>query len=146
MKFIKMDNSFKQSFEVIGKDFIHAGRASTEIKMILKQLGLNSDIIRRTAIACYEAEMNIVMYAKRSLFSIEITPKEIKIISEDDGPGIPNVELAMTEGYSTATNEMREMGFGAGMGLPNIKKNADVFNITTEVGKGTKFEIIVFIN
>lgn len=141
-----MDKSYKQSFEVVGRDIIHAGRVSTEIKMILKQLGLNSDIVRRIAIASFEAEMNVVMYAKKSVFQLEVSPQEIKIISEDEGPGIPNIELAMTEGYSTATPEMREMGFGAGMGLPNIKKNADVFNITTEVGKGTKFEIIVYIN
>lgn len=141
-----MDKSYKQSFEVVGRDIIHAGRVSTEIKMILKQLGLNSDIVRRIAIASFEAEMNVVMYAKKSVFQLEVSPKEIKIISEDEGPGIPNIELAMTEGYSTATPEMREMGFGAGMGLPNIKKNADIFNITTEVGKGTKFEIIVYIN
>ncbi|MBU2584120.1 MAG: anti-sigma regulatory factor [Bacteroidetes bacterium] len=141
-----MDKSYKQSFKVVGRDFIHAGRVATEIKMILKQLGLNSDIVRRIAIASFEAEMNVVMYAKKSVFNLEVSPREIKIISEDEGPGIPDIELAMKEGYSTATSEMREMGFGAGMGLPNIKKNADVFNITSEVGKGTKFEIIVYIN
>ncbi|MBU1298573.1 MAG: ATP-binding protein [Bacteroidetes bacterium] len=141
-----MVEPFTQSFKIEGSNFINAGKASTEIKTILKQLGINSETIRRVAIASYEAEMNVVMYARCAEFVLEINPKQIKIVASDEGPGISDVELAMREGYSTSTDEMREMGFGAGMGLPNIKKNSDVFNIESVVGKGTKLEIIININ
>jgi anti-sigma regulatory factor (Ser/Thr protein kinase) len=94
----------------------------------------------------YEAEMNVVMYATDATVTLELTPKAIRIVIDDRGPGIPDVELAMQEGYSTATPEMREMGFGAGMGLPNIKKNADHFRIESIVGKGTTLEICININ
>jgi serine/threonine-protein kinase RsbT len=141
-----MDKSFSKSFEIKGGNIFDAGKASTEIKMILKQLGINGEIVRRVAIACYEAEMNVVMYAQRATMKFEIAPSLIKIIVDDDGPGIPNVELAMQEGFSTATMEMREMGFGAGMGLPNIKKNTDEFKIESNVGKGTKLDITIAIN
>lgn len=124
----------------------NAGKASTEIKSILKQLGIDSTTIRRVAIAAYEAEMNVVMYAKQAAMTFEVTPKLINIIVEDEGPGIPDVSLAMQEGYSTATPEMREMGFGAGMGLPNIKKNSDSLKIESIISKGTKLEIKININ
>ena len=114
--------SYSQMFTIEGRNFSHAGRASTEIKSILKQLGIDSMTIRRVAIAAYEAEMNVVMYARRAVLTFEVTPQKINIIADDQGPGIPDINLAMREGYSTATAEMREMGFGAGMGLPNIKK------------------------
>jgi anti-sigma regulatory factor (Ser/Thr protein kinase) len=138
-----MDKSFSQSFEIRGSVFIDAGKASTEVKTILKQLGINSEIVRRVAIASYEAEMNVVMYAKRATMNFEVSSEKISIVVEDEGPGILNIELAMKEGYSTATTEMREMGFGAGMGLPNIKKNADSLKIESEVGKGTKLEFVI---
>jgi serine/threonine-protein kinase RsbT len=137
---------FSQSFSIVGKEFFDAGRVSTEIKSMLKELGMDAGIIRRIAIAMYEAEMNVVMYASEATVTLELTPKVIKIVVDDRGPGIPDVELAMQEGYSTATAEMREMGFGAGMGLPNIKRNADHFRIESIVGKGTKLEICVDIN
>lgn len=140
-----MDNAYTQKFVIEGANFYDAGKGSTGIKSILKQLGINSSIIRRVAIAAYEAEMNVVMYAKRAVITFQVTPKVIKIVVEDEGPGIPNIELAMQEGYSTATMEMREMGFGAGMGLPNIKKNSDDFKITSTVGKGTNVEITIYI-
>lgn len=140
-----MNKSFSQSFEIVGGNFINAGKAATEIKTILKQLGINSEIVRRVAIASYEAEMNVVMYAKKANMMLEISKKQIKIVVDDEGPGIPDLELAMKEGYSTATSEMREMGFGAGMGLPNIKRNSDDMKIETEVGKGTKVEILIDI-
>jgi len=117
-----------------------------EIKSILKQIGVDPGIVRRVAIATYEAEMNVVMYAQQAELRFEVTPKTIRIIVDDKGPGIPDVATAMREGYSTATAEMQEMGFGAGMGLPNIKKNADDLRIESIVGKGTKLEIIIFIN
>jgi len=135
-----------QKFSIVGGDFHHAGYVSTQIKEILKELGIDSAIVRRAAIAAYEAEMNVVMYAHRGIFTLEVTPEQIRFLVEDEGQGIPDIELAMQEGYSTATPEMREMGFGAGMGLPNIKKNADRFEITSEVGKGTCLNITIFLN
>jgi anti-sigma regulatory factor (Ser/Thr protein kinase) len=132
---------FSQSFTIEGNDFLGAGRASTEIKAILKQLGIDAATIRRVAIATYEAEMNVVMYAKRATLTFRVTPQMITIMVDDQGPGISDIGLAMREGYSTATAEMREMGFGAGMGLPNIKKNSDNFVITSVVGQGTKLTI-----
>jgi serine/threonine-protein kinase RsbT len=118
---------------------------STEIKQMLKELGVAGDIVRRIAIATYEAEMNVVMYANEATLTVELMPKAVRIVVDDRGPGIPDVELAMQEGFSTATSQMREMGFGAGMGLPNIKKNADRFTIDSVVGKGTKLDITVNI-
>jgi anti-sigma regulatory factor (Ser/Thr protein kinase) len=137
---------FSQSFVIEGKNFFNAGKASTEIKSILRELGVGAEIIRRVAIATYEAEMNVVMYATRAKLTFTMTPKVISIDIDDEGPGIPDVELAMQEGYSTATEEMREMGFGAGMGLPNIKRNADDFTVESVVGKGTRLKITIFIN
>jgi len=135
-----------ETFLIEGKEFFDAGKVSTEIKRMLKELGVQPEIVRRVAIAMYEAEMNVVMYASRATVTVVLTPKTIKIIVDDEGPGIMSVELAMQEGYSTATPRMRELGFGAGMGLPNIKKNADTFEINTAVGKGTRLEITVCIN
>jgi anti-sigma regulatory factor (Ser/Thr protein kinase) len=99
--------------------------------------------MRRVAIASYEAEMNIVMYAHRGRLALKVSPDRIVVEADDDGPGIEDIDLAMQEGYSTATSEMREMGFGAGMGLPNIKRSADQLEITSEVGKGTRLKISV---
>jgi anti-sigma regulatory factor (Ser/Thr protein kinase) len=141
-----MDTSLSCSFTVHGKNFLEAGRVSTEIKSMLNELGVNAAIVRRVAIATYEAEMNIVMYADEAIVTVELTPRSIKIVADDRGPGISDIELAMQEGYSTATPEMREMGFGAGMGLPNIKKNADDFTIASTIGKGTKVEFTIYIN
>lgn len=132
-----------ESFVVHGKDMTNAGNASTAIKEILKRLGVQPTKVRRVAIAAYEAEMNIVMYATEGIMRLKVFPNLIVVEAEDIGPGIEDIELAMQEGYSTATQEMRELGFGAGMGLPNIKKNADRFEITSEIGKGTKLRIEV---
>jgi serine/threonine-protein kinase RsbT len=134
---------FSQDFSILGGDFSNAGSVSTQIKSILKDIGFEPTIIRRAAIACYEAEMNVVMYATRAVVRLSATPDKIRIQFEDEGRGIPDIELAMQEGYSTATSQMREMGFGAGMGLPNIKRNSDVFDITSEPGKGTRLEITI---
>ena len=141
-----MDKTFSHTFKIQGGNIFNAGKASTEIKAILKQLGINGSIIRRVAIASYEAEMNVVMYARQATMTFEVSPTCINIIVDDDGPGIADVGLAMQEGYSTATPEMREMGFGAGMGLPNIKKNSDHLKIESIIGKGTKVNITLYIN
>jgi len=129
-------------YDVTGRDFVNAGRVSTSIKDTLKRLGVSPAVVRRVAIASYEAEMNVVMYAARAKMALKVSPKSVTVVVDDVGPGIEDIALAMQEGYSTATPEMREMGFGAGMGLPNIKRNADEFVITSEIGHGTK----LFIN
>jgi anti-sigma regulatory factor (Ser/Thr protein kinase) len=133
----------RETFSVRGGDFGHAGRVSTTIKSMLKQIGFPSAVIRRVAIATYEAEMNVVVYADEAEVTFEATPELIRIVLEDKGRGIEDIERAMQEGYSTATDEIREMGFGAGMGLPNIKKNADDLEITSDVGVGTTVRITV---
>jgi serine/threonine-protein kinase RsbT len=141
-----MESPVSRSFTIQGKNFPEAGNVSTEIKSMLKELGVDPAIVRRVAIATYEAEMNVVMYAREATLTIEVSPKMITIIIDDRGPGILDVTLAMQEGYSTATSEMREMGFGAGMGLSNINRNSDEFTITSTVGKGTTLKITININ
>ena len=132
---------FSQKFELQGGDFNNAGMISTEIKAILKELKIPQPIIRRTVIATFEAEMNVVMYADKGTIELIILPDYINIKIEDKGQGIEDITLAIQEGYSTATEEMREKGFGAGMGLPNIKRNSDVFNIESDVGTGTLLDL-----
>jgi anti-sigma regulatory factor (Ser/Thr protein kinase) len=132
-----------QEFEVLGGDFSRAGNVSIKIMEILKELGIDPAVVSRASIASYEAEMNIVMYARKGTFTLTLTPAAIHMMVADEGAGIPDIELAMKEGYSTATEKMREMGFGAGMGLPNIKKNSDRFAIWSEVGKGTWLDIFI---
>ena len=134
---------YRKTFEIQGGDFDKAGSVSTEIKSILKGVGIDSNIIRSVAIATFEAEMNVVIHADDGELEFILTPEDICIDVHDHGKGIENIELAMQEGYSTATDEMREMGFGAGMGLPNIKKNSDTFDLTSEVGKGTRLKITI---
>ncbi len=136
------ENGFSQQFKITGGDFSNAGKASTSIKEILKEIGIDPSIIIRASIASYEAEMNVVMYAQRAVLTLNITPEKLHLKLEDEGPGIENIDKAMQEGFSTATDEMREMGFGAGMGLPNIKKNADKFEISSTPGKGTSVDVI----
>jgi anti-sigma regulatory factor (Ser/Thr protein kinase) len=136
--------TYSQSFIINGGDFINAGSVSVKIKRLLKEIGLKPEIVYRTAICCYEAEMNVIMYAKKAVLDFQITPEEIQVTLKDEGQGIKDIQMALREGFSTATDKMREMGFGAGMGLPNIKKNSDVFVVSSEVNKGT--EIIFKIN
>ncbi|MGQ9663889.1 MAG: ATP-binding protein [bacterium] len=143
---MESETILQEEFEISGGDFVNGGIASCRIKNILKEVGIDADILRRIAIAAYEAEMNVVMYAKKGKIKLLLTPQKIILKVEDQGPGIPDIDLAMQPGYSTATPEMREMGFGAGMGLPNIKKNADTFNIISLVNKGTQLEIIINLN
>jgi len=140
------ENELSHNFEITGGDFSNAGRTSTSIKEILQEIGIHPSIIVRAAIASYEAEMNVVMYAQRAVLTLSITPKKLHLKLEDEGPGIENIDMAMKEGFSTATDEMREMGFGAGMGLPNIKKNADEFEISSTPGKGTSLKITICLD
>jgi len=140
------ENVLSQHFEITGWDFSNAGKASTSIKEILQEIGIDSSITVRASIAAYEAEMNVVMYARRGTLTLNITPEKLHLKLEDEGPGIENIDMAMKEGFSTATDEMREMGFGAGMGLPNIKKNADKFEISSTPGKGTSLNIIICLD
>ncbi|MTI66712.1 MAG: anti-sigma regulatory factor [Firmicutes bacterium] len=142
----KDSNSMKLNYDVDSNDFTRAGEASSNIKKILKQLGVASKVIRKVSIATYEAEMNIAIHSYGGKINVEITPKEVQIVVKDNGPGIKDVNLAMKEGYSTATERIRELGFGAGMGLPNIKRCADVFELKSEEGKGTKVFIKIFLN
>ena len=140
------ENELSHRFEIKGGDFSNAGRASTSIKEILQEIGIDSSIIVRAAIASYEAEMNVVMYAHQAVLTLNVTPEKLHLKLEDEGPGIENIDLAMKEGFSTATDEMREMGFGAGMGLPNIKRNADKFEISSIPGKGTSIDITICLD
>ena len=137
---------FHQDFPVKGGDFGKAGTVACRIKELLKDLGLDTRTVRRTAIVAYEAEMNVIMYAWEATIDLAVSSNSVHLVIDDRGPGIPDIELALTEGYTTATAEMRELGFGAGMGLPNIKRNADVFAIDSEVGRGTRLEIIIRTN
>ena len=135
----------KLVYPVEGGDFIEAGEASSKMKMTLKKLGLPSDVIRKAAICMYEGEINMVIHASGGLITVEITPQQIKMILADVGPGIPDVELAMQAGYSTAPDEIRSLGFGAGMGLPNMKKYSDNMEIDTKLGEGTTITMTVKI-
>ncbi|MDP3452119.1 MAG: ATP-binding protein [Thermodesulfovibrionia bacterium] len=128
-------------YKVEGGDFTQAGHASSQIKKSLKQLGVDSSVIKRVVVALYEAEVNIVAHAYRGVIYADIESTGIKLTLEDEGPGIPDVEQAMRKGFSTASHAVREMGFGAGMGLPNISENADNLSIETVVGKGTTLRI-----
>ncbi len=131
------DELLSRSFEVHGRDFEKAGEASTEIKSLLKELDVDPGVIRRTVVIAFEAEMNVVMYADAGTVSFVLTDDDIGIEVADRGPGIPDLDLALQEGWSTATDEMREMGFGFGMGLPNIRRNSDEFKVESRVGEGT---------
>lgn len=127
----------RRTFEIHGRDFENAGEQSAEVTTILKDLDIDPNTILRVGVVAFEAEMNVVMYAHRATLTFVLTDEEIAVEVADEGPGIPDIELAMQPGYSTASDEMREMGFGYGLGLPNIKKNSDVFSLQSEVGKGT---------
>ena len=140
------EDVFRQEFPVKGGDFAKAGIVACRIKELLKDLGLDAKTVRRAAIAAYEAEMNVIMYAWQGRMDLAVSTQEVRITVDDQGPGIADIELAMTEGYSTATREMRELGFGAGMGLPNIKRNSDVFHVDSQTGQGTRLEIIILTN
>lgn len=130
-------------YDVDGYDFTCAGEASGKIKRTLKTLGFSPAVIRNVAIAVYEAEINMVIHASGGCIDAEILPDKITVVLKDTGPGIENIELAMQEGWSTAPENIRQLGFGAGMGLPNMKKYSDELRIDSAVGKGTTVTIVV---
>ena len=135
----------KFEYPVEGGDFVKAGYASSSVKKILNQLNLDPVLVRRIAVAMYEAEVNVVAHAYRGIVKVTISPDRITVRIEDEGPGIPDIEKAMQEGFSTASDRVREMGFGAGMGLSNIQRNSDNLNIESEINKGTVVEMTTYM-
>ena len=130
-------------YQVSTVDFTRAGEASSDVKGKLKQMGVSPAAVRKVAIAMYEGEINMVIHARGGEITVEITPEQIKMVLADVGPGIPDIDLAMKAGWSTAPDEVRSLGFGAGMGLPNMKKYTDDMKIETELGVGTTITMLV---
>jgi len=137
---------FQEVFHIQGGNFTNAGSISSQVKEILKRAGFSDNVIRRTSIATFEAEMNVVCYADRGDLSLLITPRFLKVVVDDEGSGIHDVNLAMREGYSTANEKIRELGFGAGMGLSNIKKNTDEMLLTSKFRQGTHLEFVIYLD
>jgi serine/threonine-protein kinase RsbT len=129
---------YRETFRIYGNDFEHGGEVAAKVKAVMKELGIDPAVFRRLSIANFEAEMNVIMYADEAAFDFRVAPDRVEVILSDRGRGIPDISLAMQEGWSTATPEMRARGFGAGLGLPNIKKNTDQFSIESTVQVGTK--------
>ncbi len=140
-----MSNIIKE-FKIKAKDYIHAGEGSIEIRNILKTLDLDADIIQRVSICAYEAEMNVVMHGANGIISIILDEAGIVVEVMDNGPGIDDINLALREGYTTAGEDVQQMGFGAGMGLPNIIRNSDYFKIHSEKDKGTYLIMCFWLN
>ena len=138
--------ALKKSYHIKSRDFIRAGEASIHIQALLKSLSFDPKLIRRVAICGYEGEMNVVMHGGDGTLSFEIDAEQLIMEITDDGPGIVDIDKAMQKGFSTASDEHREMGFGAGMGLPNMKKNSDDISIKSETGRGTRVRMIFFLN
>lgn len=138
-----MSEPLRFGFNVDGENFTSAGQASVQVKKNLRQIGLSPEIIRRVSIAMYEGEINMVIHAGGGIAEVVVYEDKVVIILDDKGPGIPNVDLAMKEGFSTAPDNIRSLGFGAGMGLPNMKRYTDSMDIETELGKGTKITMTV---
>jgi serine/threonine-protein kinase RsbT len=138
-------SKFKKSFHIKGRDFIRAGEASINIQNLLKSMDFDPRLIRRIAICGYESEMNVVMHGGEGSLSLEVNANKLILEVTDDGPGIENIDLAMQAGYSTAKDDHREMGFGAGMGLPNMKKNADQIHIESQKSRGTIVQMVFFL-
>ncbi len=138
-----MTQEYEHSFPVEGERFDEAGKVSVEVKKTLRKIGIPDDILRRVAIATYESEVNIISYAVHGTVGLRVTCDYILLDIQDIGPGIDNIEQAMVQGYSTANDRIREMGFGAGMGLFNIKNCSDTFEISSEQGKGTHLRILI---
>ena len=136
-----MSSFLHAEYPVKTGDYTRAGEASADIKRKLKQLGVGAQVMRRVAVASYEVELNLVIHSLGGELSLTVFPDSERLVSADVGPGIPDLEMAMREGYSTANEEARSLGFGAGMGLPNMKRNADDFEIESEVGKGTRISM-----
>lgn len=131
------------NYEISPDDFTRAGEASSDVKSKLKQLGVPPEAIRKVSIAMYEGEINMVIHAEGGKITVEISPESIVMILADKGPGIPDIEKAMQAGWSTAPDEVRSLGFGAGMGLPNMKKYSDEMDVKTEIGVGTTVTMVV---
>ena len=140
-----MSGAVQLTFDIDGEDFTRAGEASAEVKRTLKKIGMNPEMIRRVAIALYEGEINMVIHADGGVITVDIFSDRINLKLKDKGPGIEDVELAMKEGYSTAPAEVRSLGFGAGMGLSNMKKYTDEMKIETEMGVGTTVTMAVYL-
>ena len=138
-----MDEAIVLKYEISPDDFTRAGEASSDVKGKLKQLGVSPEAIRKVAIAMYEGEINMVIHAEGGKITVEISPESIVMILADKGPGIPDIEKAMQAGWSTAPDEVRSLGFGAGMGLPNMKKYSDEMDVKTELGVGTTVTMVV---
>ena len=135
----------KETYPVKADDMTCAGDVSARIKRHMKRLGIPSSVMRRVSVCTYEAEINLVIHSDGGQIDFEISEDRILVRARDVGPGIPDIDKAMTEGWSTASNEVRNMGFGAGMGLPNMKRNADEFQISSVVGEGTDIAMIFHI-
>lgn len=130
------------TYHIEGGNFSRAGIASSEVKRVLKQLNVGAGVVKRVVVALYEAEVNVVAHAYEGEVRVTIGPGEVKVVVVDRGPGIADINLAMQEGYSTASAAVREMGFGAGMGLPNMKKNCDELTVESEVDRGTRVTMV----
>ncbi len=139
-----MSNSLRIQYLISDEDFTRAGEASGDVKSKLKMMGVNPEVIRKVSIAMYEGEINMVIHANGGVIDVIITETDITMILKDKGPGIKDLDLAMQAGYSTASENVRALGFGAGMGLPNMKKYSDEMNIETEIGVGTTVTMKVF--
>lgn len=135
------ETMIRDLFNIEAGDYASAGQASAAIKRKLKQLGVENSVLRRVAIASYEVELNLVIHSMGGTLALEVTPTKVRLLSKDVGPGIHDIEKAMTEGYSTASREAQAMGFGAGMGLPNMARNASAFKIESKVGLGTSISM-----
>ena len=140
-----MAETMKLHYDVDPNNFSGAGEASGAVKKVLKQLGFSPEVIRRVAVAMYECEINMVIHADGGVIDVEITPEKIRMVHKDNGPGIKDIDKAMQEGYSTADESVRELGFGAGMGLPNMERYTDDMKITTEIGKVTTVDMTVLV-
>ena len=140
-----MNDTIKLEYTVSGEDFTRAGEASSDLKNMLKQLGVSPDVVRKVSIAMYEGEINMVIHANGGIITVYISPTEVTMILKDSGPGRPDIDKAMQAGYSTAPDNIRSLGFGAGMGLPNMKKYSDDMKIETKLGVGTTVTMTVRI-
>jgi len=138
--------NLKKHFKIKARDFVRAGEVSIEVQSLLKTIGFGANYVRRAAVCAYEAEMNVVMHGGDGVLELTVDPENIVMDFTDDGPGIDNIDLALQEGFSTATQEYREMGFGAGMGLPNIKNHADSLEINSKKGGGSHLRISFIVS
>ena len=132
--------------KIAGGEFNTAGAAATEVKHLLKKLAVAPKTVRQAAIACFEAEINVIVYADGGTMTVSVSPRKLHVVVKDRGPGIPDIERAMQPGFTTASAEIQEMGFGAGMGLPNIQQNVDYLRIHSEPGVGTELTFDIFLD